>query len=97
MEEIDALTDKEVNEMLNPPGQLSDYATQKKIRYNTYSGIALTGISANFGKMMGYLFEAEDIASISNGKKVVEIGTDDFKELVGERKNLNEFLQNNTE
>lgn len=52
--------------ILNPPGQLTDYATQREIRYNTYSGIALTGISANFGKGLGYLFETTPVKSITN-------------------------------
>ena len=43
---LEVTTQDDVNEALNPGGQLSDYDTQRTIRYNTYSGIALTGISA---------------------------------------------------
>lgn len=86
---------KDVEEQLNPAGQLSDYGTQKQIRYNTYSGIALTGISANFGKMMGYLFDAENVASITNGERTVMIASKDFTELGGDRKKIGEFLKEN--
>lgn len=86
---------KDVEEQLNPAGQLSDYGTQKQIRYNTYSGIALTGISANFGKMMGYLFDAENVASITNGERTVMIASKEFTELGGDRKKIGEFLKEN--
>lgn len=89
------LTKEDVNEQLNPAGQLSDYGTQKKIRYNTYSGIALTGISANFGKMMGYLFDAENIASITNGEEVVAINSQAFTDLGGDKKKIMDFLKEN--
>lgn len=57
-------TEAQVTTLLQPKGQLTDYSTQEQIRYNTYSGIALTGISANFGKVMGYLFESTPIAAL---------------------------------
>lgn len=57
-------TEEQVNSLLQPKGQLTDFSTQEQIRYNTYSGISLTGIAANFGKMLGYLFETYPIQSI---------------------------------
>lgn len=47
-----------VNQWIYPIGQLNDYLTQRAIHSNTYSGARLTGISANTGKMLAYLFEA---------------------------------------
>ena len=79
---LEVTTQDDVNEALNPGGQLSDYDTQRTIRYNTYSGIALTGISANFGKVMGYLFGAEAPSVISNGTEDVTVGSGAFKELL---------------
>lgn len=58
-EKIDGyISEQKANDVLNAKGQLTDYATQEQIRYNTYSGIALTGIVANFSKVIGYLFDS---------------------------------------
>lgn len=95
LEPLQEIYKKDVEAELNPEGQLSDYGTQKKIRYNTYSGIALTGISANFGKMMGYLFDAENIRSITNGEETVSIDSKRFEELGGDKTKITEFLNNN--
>lgn len=75
------LTKKEVEQELNPSGQLTDYATQREIRYNTYSGIALTGISANFGKTLGYLFEASPITQVFDTQtgEYIDLSTDEAR------------------
>lgn len=66
---------------------MSDYATQEQIRYNTYSGIVLTGISANFGKVLSYLFETTPISEITSpeGTKI-QVNSAEFKELAKEYK-----------
>lgn len=60
------ITEEDVRTHLNPTGQLTDYATQEEIRYNTYSGIDLTGISANFGKTFAYVLDATPITVIKD-------------------------------
>lgn len=95
MEPKEYLTEDEVNEQLNPSGNLSDYGTQKIIRYNTYSGIALTGISANFGKVMGYVFDAEAVRTVTNGEEIVDVASNRFEELGGEKGKVELFLRNN--
>lgn len=89
------VTEDDVNTWLNPAGQLSDYGTQKQIRYNTYSGIALTGISANFGKVMGYLFDAEKVNTITDGEETVHIWSARFHELGGNKQDPMQFLRDN--
>jgi len=75
------LTKKEIDVVLNPAGQLTDYSTQETIRYNTYSGIALTGISANFGKMLAYLFELTPISSLINpAGEIMAVGSAEYEE-----------------
>lgn len=78
-------TKKDVEKVLNPSGQLTDYGTQRQIRYNTYSGIALTGISANFGKGLGYLFEASPILSIKDTAtgELIQKDSPEWKALIG--------------
>jgi hypothetical protein len=73
------LTSAQVDAELNPSGQLTDYNTQRQIRYNTYSGIDLTGISAAFGKTLGYVFEAGAIASVIdvNTKEVIDLNKEE--------------------
>lgn len=53
-----------VDNWIYPIGQLNDYMTQRAIHYNTYSGARLTGISANTGKMLGYLFESTPVTAV---------------------------------
>lgn len=65
---------------------MTDYAAQEEIRYNTYSGITLTGISANFGKVIAYLFETTPISKIvdnTNGE-VIEVTSEKMLTLLKE-------------
>ena len=78
------LTRNEVEEELNPKGQLTDYSVQEEIRYNTYAGIDLTGISANFGKTLGYALDASPISVVRDTTtgELYETKVDTFKELL---------------
>lgn len=80
------LTKTEVARELNPKGQLTDYSVQEEIRYNTYAGIDLTGISANFGKTMGYAIDASPISSVldTTSGETLETGTQEFLSLLKE-------------
>lgn len=79
-------TSNQIQSLLQPKGQLTDYSTQEEIRYNTYSGISLTGISANFGKVMGYVFETSPVQSIKDLKtgKTIQHGSQEELELLKE-------------
>jgi len=80
------LSAEEVEEQLNPSGQLTDYSVQEEIRYNTYAGIDLTGISANFGKTFGYVLDGATISAVLDTKTgdIIETKLDDFKTLLKE-------------
>lgn len=84
------LSEQQINDLIYPQGQLTDYSTQEQIRANTFSGKALTGISANTGKTLGYTFAAEPIESIrrkSDGMVVfADAQTKEFKELLKENR-----------
>lgn len=77
-------TETQIQALLQPKGQLTDYATQEQIRYNTYSGINLTGISANFGKVMGYVFETTPISTIydRDTKEIIDVKSETMKSLL---------------
>jgi hypothetical protein len=77
---------KQADEALNPKGNLTDYSTQEKIRYNTYSGIALTGIVANFSKVFGYIFDATPPTEIIDTKtgKVMSVSSEEVQNLMKE-------------
>jgi len=64
VELADNPSQRDVNYWVYPRKQYHDYTTQKEIHRNTYTGIRLTGISANSGKALGYQFEATPIVSI---------------------------------
>jgi hypothetical protein len=74
---------EEVDAALTAQGQLTDFSAQEQIRYNTYSGISLTGIAANFGKMFSYLLSTTPIESV--------IGPDNFVYMAGSTE-LNKVL-----
>jgi hypothetical protein len=78
------LTREEVDAEINPSGQLTDYAVQEEIRYNTYAGIDLTGISANFGKTLGYVLDASPVSVVKNilTGEFYETGLSTFKDLL---------------
>lgn len=63
---LDVVTKEDVDEYLYPEGQAQDYVTQSKIHGNTYAGVKATGISANFSKMLAYLFSATPITEITD-------------------------------
>lgn len=94
------LTSAQVDAELNPSGQLTDYNTQRQIRYNTYSGIDLTGISAAFGKTLGYVFEGGKISAVIdvNTNEEVDLSTEentkDFLKKYGQY-SVEAVLQNN--
>lgn len=75
---------KKAEEVLNAKGQLSDYSTQEQIRYNTYSGIALTGIVANFSKVIGYLFDATSPTEVldTQTNAVYGVNSEEFRALM---------------
>ena len=50
------LTNDQIDSLLYPPGQLTDFGTQQAIHSNTYSGVKLTGIAANSAKTIAYVF-----------------------------------------
>lgn len=54
------LTNEQVDALLYPPGQLTDFTTQQAIHTNTYSGLKLTGIAANSAKTIAYVFAMAD-------------------------------------
>jgi hypothetical protein len=58
------LSQDQVDWELNAGGQLTDYETQERIRYDTYSGMSLTGIAAWSGKQFGYLFDTTPVTTI---------------------------------
>lgn len=68
--ELPKLDAKTVKSLIYPKGELTDYMTQRDIHANTYSGMRITGISANSGKMAGYMFESTPIKSLRDGDEV---------------------------
>ena len=50
------LTNDQIDDLLYPAGQLTDFETQQAIHSNTYSGVKLTGIAANSAKTIAYVF-----------------------------------------
>lgn len=83
------LTSSQATALVNPSGTTHDPVTQLKIHSNTYAGVALTGISANFGKVMAYLFSAGRVTAVNKGAEVVS-----FLDSTGtfDKKLLKEFL-----
>lgn len=82
------LTPEQVKEYTVGLGQLTDYETQQRIRYNTYSGLAITGIAANYGKVLSYLFEMcriTKLIDVSTGK-IYEVGSDEVNTMLKEAK-----------
>lgn len=67
-------TKEQVNYWTYPRQQFHDYLGQLEIHRNTYSGMRLTGISANSGKALGYQFEATPIKSIKDADGVIYSG-----------------------
>lgn len=65
---LTTVTQKDVDHYLYPSGQAHDYVTQSRIHANTYSGVKATGISANFSKMLAYLFSSTPITEIVDDK-----------------------------
>lgn len=65
-------TTDDVNYWIYPRGHINDYVVQKAIHKNTYTGMRITGISANSGKTLGYLFEGTPITAIALGDVVYE-------------------------
>lgn len=78
------LTQQQVDNELNAEGQLTDFDTQEQIRYNTYSGMSITGISAWSGKQFGYLFDTTPIDTIVNTKngKIIDVDSYAFRNLM---------------
>lgn len=64
----ETLTPEEINNLIYPPGKLTDYVTQSIIHRNTYAGLRITGISANSGKMGGYMFESTPVKTVIDTK-----------------------------
>lgn len=54
--EDEYLTNDQIDSLLYPAGQLTDFETQQAIHSNTYSGVKLTGIAANSAKTIAYVF-----------------------------------------
>lgn len=59
-----SFSSSEIEKQIFPSGQLTDYATQAQIHRNTYSGVKITGIAANSGKMGGYVFESTPVKNL---------------------------------
>jgi len=66
---------EEIDELLYPEGELSDYDVQEQIKSNTDAGGAMVGIAANTLKMTAYSFSSEPISSIRNVKTGEVLGT----------------------
>lgn len=84
--ELTVVTKADVDHYLYPEGQAHDYVTQSRIHSNTYSGVKATGISANFSKMLAYLFSATPIGEIvdEEGKIInVDESTDEGAKNMG--------------
>lgn len=76
------LSKSEVDELIYPAGQLTDYNTQVKIRENTSAGRGIVGIAANSGKSAGYAFEAEPITHFNYAGEPYEAGSSEAKALL---------------
>jgi len=95
-EELPVLDAPTVEKLAYPSGQLTDYLTQSKIHRNTYSGVRLTGISANTGKMGGYMFEStpisllrdKDVVFRPTTAKLKEYGVSSINELLSKNKDI---------
>lgn len=67
------LTTKQALELVNPKGTMHDPLTQTIIHSNTYAGTSLTGIAANTGKVLAYLFNTGRITEFTNGVETVSM------------------------
>lgn len=75
-------TADEVNSLIYPKGALTDYNAQAAIHANTYSGVRITGIAANFGKALGYLFESTFPQALLHGATIyVDTDNPNFQEV----------------
>lgn len=81
---------REVEQVLYPKGQLTDYLVQKQIHKNTYSGLKITGITANSTKTIAYLFHGASIESIEYEGTVYTADSSETKSLLAS-KNVRTF------
>jgi hypothetical protein len=70
------LSGTEAGRLVNPKGTMHSPTTQLQIHSNTYSGVSLTGVAANTGKILSYLFSAARILSIKKGDVILEFTRD---------------------
>lgn len=99
--DFSTLSDSEVAALVNPRGSMWDLYTQSIIHYNTYSGVKLTGVSANTGKTLAYIHSASKITKIrrvSDGK-IYGLSGNGLRDLLNEAKmgSLNELLYRTNE
>lgn len=76
---------EEIDDLLYPEGELSDFNVQEKIKSNTDAGGAMVGIAANTLKSAAYSFSAEKIMSIrkkSDPSQVLEVGSPELNSLI---------------
>lgn len=78
--ELEYVTQEDIDKYLYPEGQAQDYVTQSRIHANTYAGVKATGISANFSKMLAYLFSATPVIELTDASTGVSYSVDTSNE-----------------
>lgn len=67
-------TKADIDSTIYKSAAFADYSVQKNIHHNTYSGLKITGISANFGKSLAYLFDSTKVTKVqSPSGEVIEL------------------------
>jgi len=77
---LEYVTQEDIDKYLYPEGQAQDYVTQSRIHANTYAGVKATGISANFSKMLAYLFSATPVIELTDTSTGVSYSVDTSNE-----------------